>query len=248
MSCIDEFLESIDYLPPVPRNLVALTELLGQTEVSVEQVVEIIQYDPASTAEVLRLSNSAYLSPAEPASDLHEAITRVGFNEIFQLVTPLSVAPLISCEHKGSGLCVRDLWMHSVIAAVAGKLIAATHEEETSLAFTACILHDLGKILFARGLTNDYDTVLALSQRDQIPLHMAERTVLGFDHAELGGRLLERWKFPPQLIHAACFHHDPAAAPSEYRRVAAYAHLGDMIVMEMGRVQNAISLIQNNPK
>src|SRR5271166_1837397 len=118
MLFIDQFLERLDYLPPVPRNLAALTRLLNQTDVEVHQVVEIVQYDPALTAEVLRRCNSAYFGSAEPAADVQEAIMRLGFNEIFQLLMILSVSGLMSREQNGRPLSVRELWRHSVTAAL----------------------------------------------------------------------------------------------------------------------------------
>jgi len=73
---IDALIGTIDSLPPFPRNLVALTELLNQPDVDVDQMVALIQYDPALTALVMRLCNSAYFGAASPVSDLHEATTR----------------------------------------------------------------------------------------------------------------------------------------------------------------------------
>jgi putative nucleotidyltransferase with HDIG domain len=234
MASIDEFLDRVEYLPPMPRNVAALTELLGKGEVDVAEVVEIIQFDPALTAEVLRLCNSAFFGSATPASDLSEAVMRLGFNEIFQLVMILSVASLMSGENTGHGLPIRDLWRHSVATALSGKVVATARHEDTSLIFTACILHDLGKIVFAHGLENEYDTVIALAQNSQSPVFTAEQSVLSFDHAELGGRLLERWQFPAELVSAVRFHHQPVFAPAEHRKLAAYAHLGDMMACFMG--------------
>jgi len=234
MLFIDQFLERLDYLPPVPRNLAALTRLLNQTDVEVHQVVEIVQYDPALTAEVLRRCNSAYFGSAEPAADVQEAIMRLGFNEIFQLLMILSVSGLMSREQNGRPLSVRELWRHSVTAALAGKVIATAHRENPSLVFTACILHDLGKIFFTRELENEYHSVLELSRSNQSTLLTAERTCLNFDHSELGGRLLELWRFPPELIYTTRFHHAPASAPPEHRRLAAYVHLADLLANFMG--------------
>jgi HD-like signal output (HDOD) protein len=234
MPSIDECLDSIEYLTPVSPDLAVLTKLLSNTEVGVEQVVEIIQYDPALTAEVLRLCNSAYFGLTEPASDLSEAIMRLGYNEVFQLVAILSVAPVMSGEHDGNGLCVRDLWRHSVITALAGRELADARQFSIPLVFIACILHDLGKIIFAGSAAKEYDEIVALCHTNQIPFSAAERTVLGFDHTEVTGRLLERWRFPTELVHAARFHHDPSTAAAEHRTLAAYAHLADTMSCFMG--------------
>jgi HD-like signal output (HDOD) protein len=237
MESIDRFIDSIDYLPPMPRNLMQLLELLDRGDVDLEEVVQLIQYDPALTAQIMRLCNSAYLGGAEPAADLHEATARLGFNEVFQLAAALTTAALIQAKQhrKDQGLETTELWRHCITAAVAGKMLAIDREEQASLVFTTCILHDLGKAVVARGIGVQYEDVLAESRRSQRPLFLVERAVLGFDHAQVGGRLLERWNFPAPLVQAVRFHHDPAAA-GDHGRLAAYAFLGNLLAGFMGNL------------
>jgi putative nucleotidyltransferase with HDIG domain len=230
---IDALIGTIDSLPPFPRNLVALTELLNQPDVDVDQVVALIQYDPALTALVMRLCNSAYFGAASPASDLREATTRLGFNQIFQLVVSLGTATLLRPPQKGYGIEAGELWRHSVTAAIIGKCIAVERNDNPSLVFTACLLHDIGKLVLSRSLESQYEQVLAETKRGQSPMLVVEQSLLGFDHAEVGGRLLERWQFPPRLVEAVRFHHDPAAA-GDHTRFAAYAYLGNMLACFMG--------------
>ena len=94
-------------------------------------------------------------------------------------------------------------------------------------------MHDIGKIALSSALELQYDQVLADANRCQSPMLVVEQSLLGFDHAEVGGRLLERWQFPPQLAEAVRCHHDPGAA-GEHARLAAYAYLGNMIACFMG--------------
>jgi len=233
MLTIDAFIGNIDSLPPFPRNLVALTELLDEPNVDVDQVVALIQYDPALTALVMRLCNSAYFGAASPASDLHEATTRLGFNQIFQLVASLGTAAMLRPQQKGYGIEAGELWRHSVTAALIGKCLALERDDNPSLVFTACLLHDIGKIVLSRSLESQYDKVLAETELCQSPMLAVEQKLLGFDHAEVGGRLLQRWQFSPQLAEAVRCHHDPGAA-GEHARLAAYAYLGNMIACFMG--------------
>jgi len=230
---IDEFIRNIDYLPPFPRNLVALTELLEETEVDVDQVVSLIQYDPALTALVMRLCNSAYFGAASRASDLREATTRLGFNEIYQLVASLSTAALLRPSQKGYGIEAGELWRHSVAAGLIGKCIALERDDNPSVVFTACLLHDIGKVVLSRGLESKYNEVVAETKGLEGTMQAVEKKLLGFDHAEVGGRLLERWQFAPRLSEAVRWHHDPAEA-GEHARLAAYACLANMIACFMG--------------
>ena len=152
MLTIDALIESTEQLPPAPRNLVRLIELLREIDVDVNQVVELIEYDPAMTVQVMRLANSAYLGAATPASDLREATARIGLNQIFQLVAALSTAAAMRPAQMGYGIEPGELWKHSVTAALAGRLIAGEHDENPSLVFTACLLHDVGKIVLSQKL------------------------------------------------------------------------------------------------
>ncbi len=230
---LDSFLDSVDYLPPAPGNLNRLIELLHRGDVDVDAVVGLIQYDPALTAQIMRLCNSAYFGARGPVADLREATARLGFSEIFQLVTALSTAALMRPQQRGYGIEAGELWKHSITAALIGKLVATDRDDNASLVFTACILHDLGKVVLSRSLERQYHEVLAESKRCQTPMLTVEQHILGFDHAEVGGRLLERWNFPPELALAVRFHHDPAQAPA-HRRMAAYACLANLIACFMG--------------
>jgi putative nucleotidyltransferase with HDIG domain len=233
MLTIDEFIGNVDCLAPCPQNLVALMALLDEPDVDVDQVVVLIQYDPALTALVMRLCNSAYFGAASPASDLREATTRLGLNEIFQLVASLSTAGLLRPQQKGYGIEAGELWRHSVTAALIGKCIALERDGNPSRVFTACLLHDIGKIALSRSLDSQYDQVLAETKRSQSPMLAVEQNLLGFDHAEVGGRLLQHWQFPPPLVEAVRCHHDPGAA-GDHAQLAAYAYLGNMIACFMG--------------
>ena len=230
---IDEFIGNTDYLPPFPRNLVRLAELLEQPDVDLDHVAALIEYDPALTTLVMRVCNSAYFGAATPISDLREATLRLGFNEVFQLVVLLSSAALLRPKQPGYGIEADELWRHSVSAGVIGKCLAQALDDNPAQVFTACLLHDIGKVVLSRSLEDKYDQVLAESRRTQSPMLVVEQSLLGFDHAAVGGRLLERWQFGPRLAEAVRCHHDPAGA-GEHARLAAYAYLGNMIACFMG--------------
>ena len=178
MLTLDSFIESVDYLPPMPRNVTALINLLNQTDIDVDQVVELVQYDPAMTAQVIRLCNSAFFGGA-PASDLHEATIRVGFAEIYQLVIALSTATLMRPQQKGYGIEAGELWKHCVTAALVGKFVAADRGADASQAFTACMLHDIGKVALSRSLEGKYDEVVTETKRSQCPSYWSSGTCWG---------------------------------------------------------------------
>ncbi len=233
MQELDDYINRVKSLPPAPRILPELLSLLRKDDVDADSVVKLIAFDPAITAAVLRLCNSALFAGAQPATDLQEAVTRLGFRQVYQLVAAVSGSRMLSAAQKGYGIHGGELWQHSVTAAVAAQLIARTKGDDESLAFTATLLHDIGKIVLAQALEHIYQELVENSQSQQAALIETEKRLLGVQHAEIGGRLLARWKFPENIVNAVWFHHQPSAA-SPHQRLAAYVYLGNMIAYFMG--------------
>ena len=235
MQELDDYIDKVKSLPPAPRILPELLPLLRQDDVDSERVVKLIAFDPAITAAVLRLSNSAYFAGATPASDLREAVTRLGFRQVYQLVAAVTGSKLLGSSQNGYGIDSGELWEHSVVAAVAAQSIAkgcGDHENE-SVAFTATLLHDIGKIILAAALEHIYEELVESSQSQQTPLIETEKRLLGVQHAEIGGRLLARWNFPPNIVSAVWHHHEPAGA-QPHEKLASYVYLGNMLSYFMG--------------
>lgn len=232
MQAIDDFINSVRYLPPAPRVALDLMKLLDEPDVDSDKVVELISLDPSLTANVLRMCNSAYFAAALPTVDLQEAVTRLGFGQVCQLVVAAAGAQLLA-RQPGLGIDPEELWRHSVASAVAAQLIARKLGEEAGLVFTSALLHDLGKIVLAQALDESYARLFREADIHQISILEAEKKVLGVDHTEVGGRLLARWNFPPGIVAAVTFHHAPKNAGA-YQRLAAHVYLGNMIAYFMG--------------
>lgn len=232
MQELDAYIDRVQHLPPAPKILPQLLALLNKDDVDAQQVVDLMMYDPALTAGALQLANSAYFA-AQPASDLSEAVARLGFNRIFQLVATVSGAQLLAGSQKGYGIDEGELWQHSVASAVCSQLIAEKLGDDRNLVFTCALLHDLGKIVLARGLEHVYGKIIEDVEKNQQALIDAEKRLLGVQHAEVGARLLARWKFPANIVAAVCYHHDPQQA-GEHKRLAAYVYLANLSVHFLG--------------
>src|SRR2546429_624035 len=221
---LDNWIDRGNDLPPGPRILPRLLNLLSQPDIDSEKVVELIRYDPSLTASVLHACNSAFLGAANPASGIQEAVMRLGFKKVYRMVASISTAPTLKPAQQGYGIEQGELWKHSVTAAVAAQLIAKEKGDDESLAFTGALLHDIGKIILAQNLEALYAKLMAETEAKGCSLLEAEENMLGVHHAEIGGRLLARWNFPDDLVAAVRFHHDPAAA-GPHSRSAAYLYV-----------------------
>lgn len=233
MERLDAFIDRVQDLPAAPRLVPELLMLLNQPDIDSSRVVDLITYDPGLTANVLRVCNSAFLGGLQPAENLPEAITRLGFRQVYQLVAAVSGSRALCPPQPGYGLAPGELWKHSVTSAVAAKFVARDLGGDESLVFTAGLLHDIGKIVLSEALTDEYARILEETEGRQRSRRETEKHLLGVEHAEIGGRLLHRWKLPPSLVAAVWFHHTPAQA-GEHTRLAAFVYLGNMIAHCIG--------------
>lgn len=233
MQELDDYINRLQHLPPAPKILPQLLSLLGRDDVESSQVVDLMMYDASLTASTLQLCNSAVFSGSNPASDLNEAVGRLGFTRVYQLVAAVSAARTLARAQKGYGIDQGELWNHSVTSAVAGQLMARELGEDENLVFTCCLLHDIGKSILSNTLEHIYATMIEEVEKNQQSLIETEKRLLGVQHAEIGGRLLARWNFPSNIVNAVTFHHDPkAAAPDQ--RLASFVYLANMISYFIG--------------
>ncbi len=233
MQELDDYIDRVKNLPPAPRILPELLALLRKEDVDSGRVVDLISFDPAITAAVLRLCNSSFFAGSSPADDLQEAVARIGFSQVYKLVAAVSGARLLGPAQRGYGIDSGELWKHSVTAAMAAQLVAEDKGGDTGLVFTATLLHDIGKIILAEALEHVYARLVEESQCQQASMLETEKRLLGVNHAEIGARLLARWKFPANLVAAVGFHHQPSGAGAD-QALASYVYVGNMVSYFMG--------------
>jgi putative nucleotidyltransferase with HDIG domain len=233
MQVVDEYIRNLRHLPPAPRVVPDLMRLLNQPDVDSSQVVKMISYDPSLTVNVLRICNSAYFGSALPTADVQEAVTRLGFQQVYQLVAAATGARLLSPPQPGYGLEQGELWKHSVASAVAAQLIARKLGDNENLVFTAALLHDIGKTILSHSLNGAYSKIVTETERNEYSLIEAETKLLGVHHGEVGGQLLQHWRFPANIVAAVWFHHTPKGA-APHQRLASFVYLGNMIAYFMG--------------
>ena len=231
---MDNYINEIKTLPPAPRVLSQLLVLLNDTGAHAGQIVELIAFDPALTAKVLQRCNSA--ASGRSVSDLDEAVKQVGFNAIYRLVGMVIGEGLLGSEQQGYGIGRGELWEHSVTTALAARVIARKLGGEENLAFTAGLLHDIGKLVLGTFLEGSRQLVLKETGPSGHSFLEAEKAILGVEHAEIGGRVLARWHFPEDLVSAVWHHHNPVQARL-HEQLAAYVHLGDIIAHCLGLAQ-----------
>jgi putative nucleotidyltransferase with HDIG domain len=230
---LDTYIDRVQTLPPAPVILPRLLHQLSLPDADSESIVNLISSDPSLTAAVLRLCNSATLGYSSSVSDLFEAVIRVGFGAVYELVVAIIGARTLKATPKGYGIDEGGLWKHSVATALAAKSMARDAGADEGVVFTAAILHDIGKIVLAQALEGSYQRLTREIEINQASLLESEAQILGVQHAEIGGRLLARWNFPADLVASVWNHHDPVKAIG-HERLASFVYLGDLIAHFMG--------------
>ena len=207
IQALDRYLESVPSLPPAPLVATQLLSLFSDEERDVDRIVELIGLDPSLTAEVLKRSNSAYMGLAQPVRDMFEAVFQLGFYEVYCIVVALVGSRSVSMLENDKVLRTDILWEHSVTTAVAAAQLAKSLQIAEAIAFTAGLLHDIGKLIFASAEGVAYADLLREAADAGITAASAEAGRFGFHHADLGARLLESWNLPENVCLAVRQHH-----------------------------------------
>ncbi|MGC3989145.1 MAG: HDOD domain-containing protein [Chthoniobacteraceae bacterium] len=155
---LEAYLDKLEYLPPVPTLVLELMSLFNQPDRDANRMVELISHDPAVTAEVLKRCNSVLVRGSEPISNMFEAVFRLGFQEIYFIVVAMFGAQVVETASSTAFFDVQAVWKHSIVTAIAAQVMAEKTRADESLAFTAGILHDVGKVILALSDNPDYLT------------------------------------------------------------------------------------------
>lgn len=211
MISLAELSKEIDHLDPTPSSEPLLAHALADPHTDMHELVKIIEYDPALTANALKMANSAFYSPGVPVNTVREAVMRLGAGRILQQSVGRRLRGKLTQACPGYSLEEDELWRHSVAAAVAADLLPRYAKTSVHpVAFTAALLHDIGKLVLSRHLAGELkEDIVEVTRQRRISYVEAERAVLGFDHAQVGGVIARRWKFPDALATAIAYHHRP---------------------------------------
>jgi HD-like signal output (HDOD) protein len=201
-------------LPSMPAVYVQMVEALQTPDCPIERIGEIVAADPALTAKLLQLVNSAFFGFAREVSSVVEAIQMLGVGVIRSLA--LSVQLFSRFDHLVFKECSVDLiWSHSFQTGILARTLARIegHDEKMmELAFTAGLLHDAGKLVLAANLPVPYRNVLDQARLRNCAVFVVEQEVFQATHADVGAFLLGIWGLPTALVEAVAFHHNPGAS------------------------------------
>jgi putative nucleotidyltransferase with HDIG domain len=226
------YLDGLASLPPAPMLISKLLALFREPDPDMDQVVELIRHEPSLTAQILRTCNQTAFAADHATVDIFDAVTRMGFYEVYCLVVSLFGAKTRAMPGADKGVNVMELWRHSVAAAVSVTVVTEDGGQTKAEAFTAGLLHDIGKLVLASAEGPIYANAIKQATARGEMLSSLEQSAFVIDHAELGGELMHRWNLPPEIVAAVRSHHEPAGA-APYAELTAAVQLGDMIAHQL---------------
>src|SRR4051812_35941180 len=172
---LPRLIRETEFLPPAFQIVPKLLLLLDDPEANSEQLAELIRVDPGLTAEVLRVCNSAFYTGEYRAETLNEGVMRIGLREVYRIVMKVIASPVLGEPQKGYGREQGNLWNHSLATATAAEIFSRGKGDHPEVAFTAALLHDIGKLVVNQALDGDYSRLIKEAKEKQQPLSIIEK-------------------------------------------------------------------------
>ncbi len=236
---LDDLLQRVRDLPTLPAVATEMLRDLENDELSLDEITEKIGLDHSISAKLLRLANSSHFGCNSRVVTLQQATALLGVQNVKNLIrtTIMSQAfPKKTCP----GFNFQAFWRHSVATAVCAELIARSRHMKHEFAFTAGLLHDLGRLVLACYFPTQYQQVLNYQTEQDCLLLDAETAVLGITHVDAGLVLAQTWHFSDVVCDAIAGHHDPQ--PGHGHELAVVIHVADAIAhgLDMANEENEL--------
>jgi len=200
--------DAVEKMPAFPKSVQRILELSRDINCKPKDLVVVIENDPVMTVKLLRILNSAYYCFPSPITSVHQSVVYLGINTIKNMALNFATAGVLPAQND-AGFDIQRYLMHSLTTAALSRMLCQRYGN--GLDPTDCqlagLLHDFGKVVMAQFMAAEFKEAMALSDEQVMPLHDAERVVIGADHSLVGAMLAEKWQFPKLLSETIRNHH-----------------------------------------
>jgi putative nucleotidyltransferase with HDIG domain len=213
----ESFVAKVEDLSAPAPSVVKLLGLLNLEDVDNAAVVEIVRADAVLMAKLLALTNSAFFAPPRPIESCDEALFYLGHDQVHRLALAIGLGGVMNRKAAGYAMDEGEFWRHSLLTAKAAEILggAVPFIADGAVAYTAGLLHDIGKLVLNQFLTQESQIAVArvIEERGEAGV-AAEQSILKTNHAEVGALLLKKWSLPSAIVEAVQQHHSPQISPA----------------------------------
>ncbi len=193
-------------VPPFPAVAHRVLGLVGQEDVSINDLGKVVQMDPSFAAELLRYANSALFGSRRQVKSLPQAIIMVGIDRLKTVATFIALNRMVRSSVRVEAL--RKVWMHSLATALIAEEASRVARIARDTAYTVGLLHNLGTLGMMSAFPDEYSRMLEVSNDFGFDLLQTERDLFEIDHCAAGAYLAQDWNFPDELAAVLAVHHD----------------------------------------
>lgn len=221
---LTEIVERVDTLVSLPDVFVRVNDLLKDPTAGATDIGEVISHDPALTARLLKMVNSAIYSFSSPVESVSKAVTIIGTEDLRSLIVATSTVQAFS-QIPSELIDMDTFWHRSVFCALTTRELASRIGiRQWERFFVVGLLHDIGKLVLFIQLPELSARVVDEANADRRPLHQIEADLIGYNSAQVGAELMRRWRFPASLWEPVEHQHGPAQA-SGHKLEASVLHI-----------------------
>lgn len=233
----EDLAKIVQSIPMLSASASRLLQITAQPDHEMADVISLVKTDANLTARVLKIVNSAAYGLISKVTSIDRAVSYLGERIIVSVAIDDCSGKLFGKELSGYEAASGDLWKHDLRAAIASREVVTQSGADINpeLAFTAGLLHDIGKALISDYLQGSApEAVAMISSQDSLDYLAAEEALIGVDHTVAGYELAKVWQLPDELINVIRYHHEPAKAAEDVQPLVYAVHLGDNIAMMGG--------------
>jgi putative nucleotidyltransferase with HDIG domain len=221
---------TMDLIYPIPQVALKILRLVDDGNYNLQAIADEVRKDQVISAKTLQLCNSAMFSRGTFIETLDHALLLLGQDLLVQLVVSAAVRGFFDLKGQGYSLCKGGLFHHALgTAHVAAILASKTGKTTVSLAYTAGLLHDIGKVVLDQYITSAFPLFYRNLTQQSKSVLKSEQEIFGTDHTKIGRMLAEKWSFPSSLIHVIGNHHEPEKEDT-HSELAHVLYLADLLV------------------
>lgn len=242
----EQITQQVNNMPKVSEAPYRLLRAMSDENYQTDDIIKIVESDVTLTTQCLKVVNSAAFGLRNKISSIKQAVVLLGGSTIVSIALSQTFSSLFSSPLQGYISEKEEFWSHSNRCALGAKILAKklVHTVNADLAYTAGLLHDLGKAIISDYLEKFHDDLLQELKIDHHTEFLKmEQRYLGTDHTIVGEKIARKWQFPDPLVFSIRYHHEVEKAPREYQTLVSMIHVSDIMAMMSGMGTGVDSLV-----